>query len=70
MNEKLDMLDIHTSPCDEGKGNAGNPMNGTIFRSRNLQGNESQVMQIKHIKISYLELVWDSKSTGNILTLV
>ena len=37
-NGKLNTLDIHTLPCNEGKGNAGNPMDGIIFQSRNMQG--------------------------------
>ena len=31
---------------------------------------EAQLMQINYTKTSYLELVWDSKSTRNNLTLV
>ena len=32
---KLNTLDIRTLPCNEGKGNAGNPMNGNaIFHSQ------------------------------------
>ena len=34
---KLNALDIHTLSCNEGKRNAGNPMNVNIFQSRNLQ---------------------------------
>ena len=31
---KLKTLDIHTLPRNEGKGNAGNPMNGPIYLSK------------------------------------
>ena len=37
-NGKLNTLDIYALPCHEGKGNGGNPTNGTIFQSTNLQG--------------------------------
>ena len=36
-NGKFNTLAIHTLPYDEGKGNVGKPMNGTIFLSKNRQ---------------------------------